>query len=96
LMRGVAGSAAASSGAAIGAIEAGRRADWIVLDDQAPELAARREADIVDSWIFSGNRNLVREVAVAGRSLVREGRHIDEERIAERYRACVKRLAEAM
>ncbi|HEY2344425.1 MAG TPA: formimidoylglutamate deiminase [Xanthomonadaceae bacterium] len=96
LMRGVAASAAASSGASIGALAAGRRADWIVLDDQAPELAARGEADLVDSWIFSGNRGLVREVVVAGRLLVREGRHVDEERIAARYRACVRRLADAM
>jgi len=96
LLHGVARSARASTGTAIGTIEAGQRADWIVLDGDAPELAARDEADIVDSWLFSGNRNLVRDVVVAGRHVVHEGRHVEEERIAGRYRACVRRLADAM
>jgi formimidoylglutamate deiminase len=96
LLRAVAGSAGASSGVPIGNLDAGRRADWIVLDADAPELAARGEADIVDSWLFSGNRNLVRDVVVAGRQVVSGGRHVDEERIAERYRTCVRRLAASM
>ena len=96
LLRGVARSAAASSGVALGALAAGRRADWIVLDADAPELAARGEGDVVDSWLFSGNRNLVREVVVGGRRVVRNGLHVDEDRIAARYRDCVQRLAAAM
>ena len=96
LLRGVAESANASTAKPIGQLAPGRRADWIVLDDEAPELAARGEADLVDSWIFSGNRGLVREVVVAGRTVVREGRHVDGERIAQRYRDCVVRLAKEL
>ncbi|MEO8743040.1 MAG: formimidoylglutamate deiminase, partial [Lysobacteraceae bacterium] len=93
LLRGVANSTAASSGVAIGTLAQGQRADWIVLDDAAPELAARNDAQAIDSWLFSGNRNLVRDVHVGGGRVVRDGRHIDEERIATRYRDCVQRLA---
>ncbi|MBS0194692.1 MAG: formimidoylglutamate deiminase [Proteobacteria bacterium] len=96
LLRGVAASASASAGSAIGTLQEDRRADWIVLDAQAPELVARDEGNLVDSWVFSGNRNLVREVAVGGRRVVHEGRHVDEDRIASRYRDCVRRLAGAM
>ena len=96
LLRGVACSAAASTGMPLGTIEMGRRADWIVLDDQAPELAARGEADLVDSWLFSGNRGLVRDVVVAGQRVVHDGRHHDEERIAAWYRACVEKLASTL
>lgn len=93
LLRGVARSAGAGSGVALGALAVARRADWLVLDADAPELAARGPADVIDSWLFSGNRNLVRDVHVAGRRVVHEGRHVDEGRIAARYRDCVKRLA---
>ena len=96
LLRGVSHSAAASSGVAIGALAPGQRADWIVLDENAPELAARRFSQVTDSWLFSGNRNLVREVFVGGRRVVSDGRHVDAERIAARYRTCVQRLAAAM
>jgi formimidoylglutamate deiminase len=95
-MRGVAASAAASAGAGIGTLAVGQRADWLVLDDQAPEFAARGEPDLLDSWIFSGNRNRVRDVWVAGRRVVEDGRHVDEDRIAARYRSCVRALADAM
>jgi len=96
LLRDVARSAAAATGERFGALEAGSRADWIVLDDDAPELAARDEDDVLDSWLFSGNRNLVREVVVAGRRVVKDGRHRGEERIAAAYRACVERLRERL
>ena len=93
LLRGVANSATASSGVAIGTLATGQRADWLVLDDAAPELAARNDAQVIDSWLFSGNRNLVRDVHVGGRRVVCDGKHVDEEHIAARYRDCVQRLA---
>ncbi len=93
LLRGVARSAAASSGVVLGALAQGQRADWIVLNTDAPELAARGPADVIDSWLFSGNRGLVREVFVGGRGVVHDGCHVDAERIAARYRVCVQRLA---
>jgi len=96
LLRDAARSAAASAGVAIGNLAPGQRADWIVLDENAPELAARGPEHLVDSWLFNGNRNLVREVFVGGRCVVQDGRHVDSERIAARYRACVQRLATAM
>ena len=84
---------ALATGAAIGVLEEGSRTDLIVLDDFAPQLAARSADDVVDSFIFSGNANLVRHVMVDGAWLVRDGRHRDEERIAQRYRETVMRLA---
>lgn len=68
-------------------------ASTVTLDAAHPLLAARSEHEWLDSWIFSGNQPLVREVSVRGRVLVREGRHVDEERIARRYVDTVQRLA---
>jgi formimidoylglutamate deiminase len=83
---------ARAAGASIGALDGGSRADWIVLDDEAPVLAARDSRSVIDSFVFSGNANLVRDVMVAGEWVVRGGHHRDEQRIAARYRDAVTGL----
>jgi len=86
---------AAASGAALGALEGdvAARADLIVLDDDAPLLAARTPEHALDTFLFAGNSNLVRDVMVAGDWCVRGGRHRDAQRIAAAYRTAVERLA---
>jgi formimidoylglutamate deiminase len=66
--------------------------DWLVLDDAAPQFAGAQPADAVDRWIFSGNRNLVRDVHVAGQRVVADGRHRDRDAIATRYAAAMRHL----
>ncbi|MBX3688087.1 formimidoylglutamate deiminase [Dokdonella sp.] len=82
---------AQASGMPIGRLDAAR-ADLLVLEDAAPLLAGRDAAHAIDTWLFAGNANLVRDVMVAGRWQVRGGHHHDEERIAARYRTVVERL----
>lgn len=89
--RALAGGAQAS-GVELGRLDAGR-ADLLVLDDASPLLAGRDAAHALDTWIFAGNSNLVRDVMVAGDFVVRDFRHRDEERIAARYRDVVAELA---
>lgn len=60
--------------------------DWIELDAGAPVLAGAREEDLLDRFLFAGNRPLVRETWVAGQRVVAQGRHRDAEAIAARYR----------
>ena len=64
----------------------------ITLDGDAPHLVGATPADIADRWLFSGNRNLVDRVEVAGREVVRGGRHVDREGIAARYAVALKAL----
>lgn len=87
---------AQAAGVDVGTLKPGARADFVVLDDEAPLLAGRAVADAIDTWIFAGNASLVRDVVVAGEPVVRDFRHRDEERIAARYRATAKRLAESL
>lgn len=84
---------AQACGRAIGAIESGRRADVMVLDGGHPRLYGRRRDELIDSWIFSGNQNLVRDVYVGGDKVIENGHHADEERIARDYRATLDQLA---
>jgi formimidoylglutamate deiminase len=82
-----------ASGLPPGALATGQRADLLVLDDASPLLAARDAASNLDSFLFAGNTPLVRDVMVAGRWIVRDFRHHDEARIAQRYRASAERLS---
>ena len=83
---------------AVGALEGsdgngpGTRADFLVLDEHAPELAGATPANLLDRWIFSGNRNLVRETWVGGERVVDGGRHRHRAAIETRYRAALATL----
>ena len=79
-------------GRRIGRLAPGYRADLIRIDDQHPILAGRRGEVLLDSLVFSGNANLVRDVMVGGRWLVRDSRHLRRDVIAAAYRASVARL----
>ena len=79
LLQGVRASAARSTGFESDAD------DQVVLDAGAPALMGATEADVVDRWIFSGNRPLVSEVHMAGRRVVAGGRHVDRDAVAARF-----------
>ena len=64
----------------------------LVLDEDAPQLFGATPEDLQDRWIFSGNRNLVREVHVEGVQVVADGRHRDREAIAARYKQALSTL----
>ncbi|HUH94400.1 MAG TPA: formimidoylglutamate deiminase [Casimicrobiaceae bacterium] len=76
----------------VGAIEIGRRADLVVLDGEDPALTEQAAANLLDAAIFGPARSTVRDVMVAGRWVIGEGHHADEEAILTRYRQTVRRL----
>ncbi|RDS85766.1 formimidoylglutamate deiminase [Dyella psychrodurans] len=80
---------------AIGSLEHGKRADFVVLDHDSPLLAARDSRSAMDSFLFAGNVPLVRHVMTRGRWVVRDFKHHDEARIAARYRSAMERLTNA-
>ena len=85
LLRGALASARQSSG------QAGE-GDFVVFDTDAAIFAGVKAGDAVDRWIFSGNRNAVREVHVAGKRVVAGGRHSDRDAICARYRQVLQAL----
>jgi formimidoylglutamate deiminase len=89
--RALAGGAAAL-GRPIGALAPGNRADIVVLDPAHPALLGRVGDALLDSWIFSGNANPVRDVMVGGQWVVRDGAHPHEEQALADYRRAVARL----
>ena len=75
-----------------GKVAVGRRADLVVLDAGHPALAGRTGHAVLDSWVFSGPGNPVRDVMVGGVWVVRDGRHPREEEAARGYVEAVRRL----
>jgi formimidoylglutamate deiminase len=77
-----------------GALEESHQADIVVLDTDHPDLAGLAPAQWLDGWIFVAGPRLVRTVIVGGRTVVAEGRHLQQEPITARWRAAVERLRE--
>ncbi len=70
----------------------GAPADFVVIDTDRPEFAGVARAALVDAYVFAPRPGALREVWVAGRQVVEDGRHPARAEIAARYRECLKRL----
>jgi formiminoglutamate deiminase len=76
-----------SAGLAVGA-----PADFLTLDPDHPSIAGRQGDALLDGLIFAAGRSAIDGVWRRGRRLVEKGRHIDRDRIAERYRRVLAQL----
>ena len=76
-----------------GKIEPGYRADFVVLDNEHPRLYGRQGNDLIDSWVFSGNENPVKDVYVGGQKVSEDGFHEKQETINAQFRDAIDRLA---
>jgi formimidoylglutamate deiminase len=79
-------------GRRMGALAAGMRADLVVLDSRALDLVGREGNAIANALIFSGAHDLVRDVMVAGRWVVRNRRHANAQTAAAAYKKALKEL----
>ena len=66
--------------------------DLIVLDEDHPLLYGKPAQEIIDSFVFSGNDNLVKNVKAGGQWVVRDGVHVNEHGISARYKKTIKEL----
>jgi len=75
-----------------GTLEAGRRADLVVLNTSDPALAGQSADGVLDAAIFGPSRAPVRDVMAGGKWIVRDGHHIAEAEVFARYRAALARI----
>ena len=83
---------AAVAGGRQSVAQAGQDADSLRLDADSPWLAGAQDDDLHDRFVFAGNTPLVREVRVAGRCVVQDGRHPRRDQIAARFRTAMQQL----
>ncbi len=92
LWQGALAGGALASGRAVGALAPGKRADLLVLDSDHPNLAGIDADDVLGTFVFCGNDNLVKDVMVGGRWVVRERQHVAQAAIAQRYMHTIAEL----
>ena len=80
----------------IGRIAVGRRADLVVLNESDPALVLQAADDVLDAAIFGPARTPVRDVMASGKWIVREGRHMAEVAIFDRYRDALSRVTSSL
>jgi formimidoylglutamate deiminase len=77
----------------VGAIAVGRRCDIAVLDDGHPAMTGRECDAALDTWIFSAGNAAVKDAIVGGSQVVKDRRHINEDRIQKKFAETVGRLS---
>lgn len=77
----------------VGRLAPGARADWVVLDPSHPTLVGRDRDQLLNGWVFAGNRSPILETWVGGHRLVEEGHHRHREEIAERFRRVIRKIS---
>ena len=70
----------------------GAPADFLTLDMDHVSLAGRSGDALLDGLIFAAGGSAIDGVWRRGRQVVEQGRHIDRERIAARYRKTLLEL----
>jgi formimidoylglutamate deiminase len=75
-----------------GKIDAGYRADFLVLDPNLPVMTGKIRDHILDAAIFGANENPVRDVMVGGRWVVKNRHHKREEAVLEKFRKVMGKL----
>lgn len=83
---------AQASGRRIGVLASGYRADFIALDETHVNLQDLDITQVLNSWIFAGNENLVRDVWVGGQHLIQNGQHRQQQQIQQAYSRAVRDL----
>jgi formimidoylglutamate deiminase len=74
-----------SAGLARWGLVVGARADALVLDAQTPGLAGVPDSHTLDALVFAADAPGFREVYIAGRRVMVDGRHANEAGIGERF-----------
>ena len=85
-------SGAAALGAPGGSLEAGRPADFFTIDLDDLSIAGADQDSLLTNIVFAAERTAVRDVFVAGRPVIKDGRHRLEEQIVRDFSDLQRRL----
>jgi len=66
--------------------------DYLILDQDAPAFAGVNDATLYDRLVFGGNRSLIKDVFVANKQVVSDGKHAAREHIAANYSKVLNEL----
>jgi formimidoylglutamate deiminase len=95
LWRDAAQHGAQAIGQPAGALEVGRRADWLVLDAAHPSMVGAAADTALDHLLFAGGDAAIRDVMVAGRWVIKDRHHAGESELRPRFKDLMHRLSKA-
>ena len=93
LWRDAAQNGARALGQPVGGLAVGCRADWLVLDDAHPAMAGVAADGALDRLLFAGADKAIRDVMVAGRWVIKAGRHADDDQLSANFGRIMNRLS---
>ena len=70
----------------------GHRADFMVLDDTHPFIAASEPKDLLNRWLFACNENLIKDVYVAGKHTIKNFQHEHQESSRQAFMKVIKKV----
>jgi formimidoylglutamate deiminase len=73
-------------------LQRGARGDLLVLDSHVPGLLGVPGEHLLDATVFACDRAPLREVYVAGRCVIAQGRHAQQDVIAARFTEAMQNL----
>jgi formimidoylglutamate deiminase len=76
---------ARSLGSLGGTLDSGSPADFFTVDLNDPSIAGAGEEDLMAAIVFGLSKNAIRDVFVAGKQIIADGRHADQEEIISRF-----------
>jgi formiminoglutamate deiminase len=79
-----------------GRIDAGVWADLVAIDGGHVAFHGMDGDPLLDAWVFAADDRVVTDVWSAGRHCVKGGRHVNRDRIIERYKKETERLMQAL
>jgi formimidoylglutamate deiminase len=79
-------------GSGVAGLTSGAPLDVVTLVRQHPSLVGRGGDEILDSWVFAGDRGLIDCVWRAGVKVVSGGRHRDRDALEKRYAEALRRV----
>jgi formimidoylglutamate deiminase len=92
LWRDAAISGAQALGQPVGAIQVGRRADWLVLDVSHPAMAGAAADSALDRLLFAGADRAIRDVMVGGRWVIKDYGHAADGQMRAEFAAAMSHL----
>ena len=87
---------AQAAGRRAGRIAVGEWADLLALDTGDVRLEGLHGDALLDAFVFAGRDGLVTDLWSAGRHIVRAGQHSARDAVADRFRATLRRLRDAL
>ena len=79
-----------------GTLAVGKSADLLSLEAESEVFIAVEKDNWLDAWMFASDDSLITDVWSSGRHVVSEGRHVEREKIEQRYRKTMTALMDRL